>query len=97
MLLYRTGHSHSSPADPPASVIVTDIARPVAEVPITATEPFLCECLLVEACDDPMETDDAHAEPVAADLRGEVIRDRMLLYMQPSLDNRCVAYTTQHQ
>jgi len=34
---------------------------------------------LVEAHDDPMEPGDAHAGAGAADLRGEVIRDRMLL------------------
>ena len=44
------------------------------------------QCLLVEARDDPMEPDDAHAEAGAADLRGEVIRDRILLYVRPESD-----------
>jgi hypothetical protein len=44
------------------------------------------QCLLVEARDDPMEPGDAHAEAAAADLRGEVIRDRMLLYVRPGSD-----------
>jgi len=42
--------------------------------------------LLVEARDDPMEPGDAHAEAGAADLRGEVIRDRMLLSARPKSD-----------
>jgi hypothetical protein len=44
------------------------------------------QCLLVEARDDPMEPGDAHAEAGAADLRGEVIRDRMLLNVRPESD-----------
>ena len=51
--------------------------------------------LLVEARDDPMEPGDAHADAGTADLRGEVIRDRMLLYMRPEPDYpKCCIYNT---
>jgi hypothetical protein len=43
------------------------------------------QCLLVEARDDPMEPGDAHAE-AGTSLRGEVIRDRMPLYVRPASD-----------
>ena len=92
MLLDPTGHSHCSLADLPAPVIVADIARPVAEVPTTAALMRMVrtssrpQCLLVEARDDLMEPGDAHAEAGTADLRGEVIRDRMLLYVRPEPD-----------
>ena len=113
----------------PASEIVTDIARPVAEVSVTATQPLFCmsarfrlmvdrssislaasaagphracgadkdsenlhlglgeshclQCLLVEARDDPVQPGNAHAEASATNLRGEVIRDRVLLHARP--------------
>ena len=44
------------------------------------------QCLLVEARDDPMEPGDAHAEAGAADLRGEVSRDHMLLFVRSDSD-----------
>ena len=44
------------------------------------------QCPLVEARDDPMEPGDAHAEAGAAGLRGEVVRDRMPLYVRPEPD-----------
>ena len=124
----------------PALVIVTDIARPVAEVSVTATQPLSCmsarfrltvdrssislaasaagltgpaammrledlhlglgksrglQCLLVAARDDPVQPDDAHAEAGAADLRGQVIRDRvLLLHARPESGSRGVASTT---
>jgi hypothetical protein len=43
------------------------------------------QCLLVEARDDPMEPGDAHAE-AGTGLRGEVIRDRMPLYVRLASD-----------
>jgi hypothetical protein len=78
----------------PASEIVTDIARPVAEVSVTADEDgenlhlglgesHCLQCLLVEARDDPVQPGNAHAEAGATNLRGEVIRDRVLLHARP--------------
>jgi hypothetical protein len=44
------------------------------------------QCLLVKARDDPMEPGNAPVQAGAADLRGEVMRDRVLPYLCPESD-----------
>ena len=77
------------------AVSAAGLTGPAALMRMVRTSSRL-QCLPVEARDDPMEPGDAHAE-AGTGLRGEVIRDRMLLYIQPSLDSQYVASTTQHQ
>jgi hypothetical protein len=61
------------------------LTGPAALMRVVRTSSRL-QCLLVEAHDDPVEPGDAHVQAGAADLRGEVIRDRMLLYVRPESD-----------
>jgi hypothetical protein len=66
------------------AVSAAGLTGPAALMRMVRTSSRL-QCLLVEARDDPMEPGDAHAE-AGTGLRGEVIRDRMPLYVRPASD-----------